>query len=353
MRTQYIKNFPTDSYQKILNHFVTMATTRTPIWAGTIQVGPQQIYVHCHIPELAKQIPDWFISTTQNAPISPNIPHLYLFDGDKSELLNRPAQCDICQIFCDTQIVGTPDIIAAHNFTFVQDKNRMFFMGLKYDINSDIKLVMGENHILMRHIKHLLENTNTYMFHGAAIGYDNYGVMISGLSGAGKSTLAAQCLTMGLDYVGDDRIAITKTDNEIIANPIYTTISFKNSAPDFPARFISKNYTKEKNIYRFNKDFNFRYNLPIRAIISPKKANNVLPRIVRGNKTDIITHIVIDYSNSANIVHSPNPLLDFTKIEKLFENCDFYDFELGADISENSKFLYNFITKRMKNVHQE
>lgn len=353
MRTQYIKNFPIDSYQRILNHFTKMAVMRTPIWSGTINIGPQPIYVQCHIPELAKQIPDWFVSTIENAEKDDTIPQLYIFDCTEPDLLTRPNGADYCLIFCDDKIISQPDIIAAPNFTFIQNTNRIFFQGLKYNINDDIRLVMGENHILMRHIKCSLKNTDTFMLHGAAIGCNDYGVMLSGLSGAGKSTLAAMCLKHGLDYVGDDQIALTKTGGSIIANPVYTTISFKNDISDFPAHFICPNYTKAKNIYRFDNNFQFRKNLPIRAVISPVKTTNSSPRIIPGNKNVAVSRIALDTLNLIGVARSPNPLSDKNRIDKLFENCDFYDFELGPDISENSEFLCNFITKRMKNVHQE
>ena len=354
MRTHYVKNFPIDKYNAIMAQYEKLAISSTPLWRGTVDIGPQQIYIQCHIPELAKQIPDWFISTYENATPDEATPQLYLFDGVESDLLNRPADCEICHIFCGDAITNTPDIIAAHNFTFIRDARRVFFRGLKYSIDSDVRLVMGENHILMRQIKCLLENTDTQMFHGAVIGCGDFGVMLSGLSGAGKSTLAAQCLKRGLDYVGDDRIAITKISNEIIANPVYTTISFTNDMPDFPAHYIAKNYTKEKNIYRFNNDFRFRHNLPIRTIISPVKTINSAPRIVPGDKQAIISHIVTDYSNISNMVHSPTPLLDAIKIRELFESCEFLNLELGPNISENCDILCNFITKRMKNaIHQE
>lgn len=354
MRTQYIKNFPNDSYQKILNHFIKMAGERTPIWSGTINIGAQKIYVECHIPELAKQIPDWFVSTTENAAKDDTIPQLYLFDGDASELLNRPANCDHCMVFCDDKISGLPDIIAAHNFTFIRDTKCVFYQCLNYDTNPDIRLMLSErNHLLKHLIQCALKNTDTFMFHGAAVGCGDYGVMLSGVSGAGKSTLAAMCIKHGLDYVGDDRIAITKTNNSIIANPIYTTISLENNIFEFPVHFIDANTAKKKNLYRFNNDFQFRQNLPIRAVISPIKTNNALPRIIPGNKSTVISRITADYMNLIGLLYSSTPLLDKARIDKLFTNCEFYDFELGPDISENSEFLYNFITKRMKNVHQE
>ena len=44
--------------------------------------------------------------------------------------------------------------------------------------------------------------------HGAAVGTDDGGVMIVGRGGSGKSTTSLSCLTAGLQYAGDDYVAI-------------------------------------------------------------------------------------------------------------------------------------------------
>lgn len=47
------------------------------------------------------------------------------------------------------------------------------------------------------------------MVHAAAVGVNGRGVLIIGRSGAGKSTTGLQCLLHGLDYLGDDYVALS------------------------------------------------------------------------------------------------------------------------------------------------
>ncbi|SMB22403.1 protein of unknown function [Sterolibacterium denitrificans] len=53
------------------------------------------------------------------------------------------------------------------------------------------------------------------MVHAAAVGKHGIGALIVGKSGAGKSTTALQCLLNGLDYLGDDYVAVNSDDGTV------------------------------------------------------------------------------------------------------------------------------------------
>ncbi len=53
-----------------------------------------------------------------------------------------------------------------------------------------------------------METRGFQLLHGAAVGRDGEGVLITGKGGLGKSTTALACLDAGLDYVGDDYLVV-------------------------------------------------------------------------------------------------------------------------------------------------
>lgn len=60
------------------------------------------------------------------------------------------------------------------------------------------------------------------LIHGAAVGLQGQGVILSGLSGAGKSSLAAACLMSGMQYVSDDTMFLDLQNGK--AYPMCSTI---------------------------------------------------------------------------------------------------------------------------------
>ena len=53
-----------------------------------------------------------------------------------------------------------------------------------------------------------MESRGMQLVHGAAVGRDGEGVLITGRGGLGKSTTALSCLGAGLEYVGDDYLVV-------------------------------------------------------------------------------------------------------------------------------------------------
>jgi hypothetical protein len=221
-------------------------------------------------------------------------------------------------------------------------------MAAPIENNRDVTLIMGENHLLMRQIRHMLSGDRMFFMHGAVVGLDDFGVLISGLSGAGKSTLAAWCAHYGMGFVGDDRIVVCMQNGVPVANPVYTTVSMSEKIPDFPAYVVSTNVDRAKDIYVFNSDFKFCRNMPIRAILEPTRGNFLDAGIIPAEKSGILSKIVMDYSNMGCLVNSPNPINDWRDISNLFQNVDFYRLNLGDCIADNAMKICDFIKQKGK-----
>lgn len=80
-----------------------------------------------------------------------------------------------------------------------------------------------------------VEQSGGVLVHGAAVGNEDGGILITGKGGAGKSTTALSCVAAGFLYVGDDYVAIYP-GAEVTAHALYCTAKLN---PDNAARFGS------------------------------------------------------------------------------------------------------------------
>ncbi len=78
-----------------------------------------------------------------------------------------------------------------------------------------------------------LESNGRQLVHAAGLGYRGRGVLIPGRGGSGKSSTALACLEAGLDYIGDDYLAIAM-DPEPVMYRLFNTAKLE---PAQMARF--------------------------------------------------------------------------------------------------------------------
>jgi hypothetical protein len=89
------------------------------------------------------------------------------------------------------------------------------------------------------------------MVHAAAVGVDGFGALIVGRSGTGKSTTALQCLASGMDYLGDDYVAVSR-DEVPIAHHLYRGCKVMDDAferlPALCNRVLMRNPERAKSV---------------------------------------------------------------------------------------------------------
>lgn len=114
------------------------------------------------------------------------------------------------------------------------------------------------------------------LLHAAAVGNAEGGVLLVGAGGSGKSTSALSCLTSGLQYAGDDYVAVElKSEPRVLSlfssgklDPDHATL-----LPHLPTpTFAGGGELEEKSVFYVGERFPERMSrgFPLRAIIAPR-----------------------------------------------------------------------------------
>ena len=89
------------------------------------------------------------------------------------------------------------------------------------------------------------------MVHAAAVGVDGVGALIVGRSGAGKSTTGLQCLASGMEYLGDDYVAVGR-GTPAVAHHLYRGCKVMDDAferlPGLRDRVLMRNPERTKSV---------------------------------------------------------------------------------------------------------
>ena len=196
----------------------------------------------------------------------------------------------------------------------------------------------------------MLKSENSNLVHGAVIGLNNKGILFCARGQRGKSTLSVLSMIRGFEYVSDDYLILTKTNNELISNPIYSIITL---SPEMynrlyseleGSRFISNNARKDKYVFNISNFHNkFMKDYPIKLCIFPEITEDKEPSIrlcTKEEKGRAIVQII------QSTLMQMNDLSERQTVEKLInmvKDFNFYKFNLCFDIEKNTEYLKNFM----------
>ena len=346
MWTNYIKNFGGDKFNRLFQKMSDCAQRKKPWFRGTVFIGTKPLYIECHAKLLAEKIDSYFFKVIPNKYID-GAKKLYILCDGIDNFIDRP-DFGITNVFwIGGDIYKKPDMIVENSCIFIHDDNTFFISGTSREQDNFYNL--GENHLLMRFFGYIFDTTENMVLHGAVVGYKDYGVFISGLSGYGKSTLSAYCATMGMKFVGDDRIALGMHNGDIVANPIYTTLSLAQIIPGIKYSKIITQENCDKKTFVLDKSF-ISENVKIRAIIEPQKSESGHPVICPAPPGPILTRICSDYSWFSLLTRSLNPLNDYKKISGLLGAGDCFTIKLSESVIDNARAIFNLAKDGGKDV---
>lgn len=339
MYVHNITNLPKYIINKLYAKFINYTANQKSLWQGTVFVGTEPVYINCYDKNLSTKIPNYFVKTDTNTKLSQS-PELYVITTNTSDFINSiPQFNEAYRCVCGTNIQENPDLITTHELIFFRI-NTQFFLIKNFDNNY---LYLGENHLFMKLWKYILWDSKTSVIHGAVVGTNNKGVLISGLSGAGKSTLAAYCVKHGLQLIGDDRIAIYLKNNKCYANPIYTTISLQDNNNVFNIKQSMPNYNNTKKIMLI--DYNFGTNMEITSIIEPVICPTTKTAHIKSILlSNVLKYIIDDYAtDKGGLVPTYCSFSDTNKFYNEFNNIKCYKLYCENNIDNNVLCIKNLI----------
>ena len=210
------------------------------------------------------------------------------------------------------------------------------------DFSYDVLSKQG--HLFVRLISQIVRTEHSVLVHSAAVGIDNKGVLICAKGGSGKSTLSVSCLTNGFQYVSDDYLILSKTNN-LSALPIYSIITLSEQIykqmPNLKSEFMCNNYNNTKYVLNISSyDNTLVRNLQLKAVVFPKISNVVEPTIERTDKNKALTQLV--YSTATQMDKDKDPQY-IKQLISFIKDLDFYQINLSQDLDKNVKILKQFI----------
>jgi hypothetical protein len=124
---------------------------------------------------------------------------------------------------------------------------------------------------LRRLLAHWFGSRGRYLFHGAAVGESEGGVLILGAGGSGKSTTALACLEEGMAYAGDDRCLLSMDGSPHVYS-LYGTAKLMDidQFPSFASAVdVDGKTCDEKAMYLLHRlsDNTLHCGFPLRAIL--------------------------------------------------------------------------------------
>ena len=346
MYTNYFTNL---NYQKIcdLRNHVRDVTNRTkPLWHGTIYIGTEPLYLECHVKWLAEKINLYFVNVKEHY-CDPRAKKLYILRAGVKDFIVQPDCFTTNVYFTQNHLCTKPDLIVHNNCVYLHYDDEYYMSVTSEDYTNFYHL--GENHLLMRVLNYIFDSSDNIMLHGAVVGYKDYGILITGLSGYGKSTLSAHCLAQGMDFIGDDRVMLSKSNQNVFASPIYTTLSLSAPVPGIqPVKTIScPNSTKDIVILDRKK---IAQKIKIRAVLEPHNIKTNKPEIKPTKKPPVITKLCADYCNFSLLTRTINPLHDYKKISNLLANADFFIMNLSNNISDNANAIFDLAKEKCNEI---
>ena len=184
------------------------------------------------------------------------------------------------------------------------------------------------------------------LVHGAVVGADGKGVLITAQGGGGKSTLSISCMLAGMDFVSDDYFLANRY-GALQAFSLYKIVKLhvdmaEQIQPNLPVvwRDAARNGKQTLDV----SGCRICPKLPVNAILIPKVTENEEPEIIKAIQGEAINEVIHSTLKQAGI-------FDYRKEARnmllRFYGLPVYEIQLSKDLSKNVKILHRFIEREM------
>ena len=193
-----------------------------------------------------------------------------------------------------------------------------------------------------------LSKEGVHLMHGAVVGMNGKSILLTAKGCSGKSTTALSCLFSGMNYLGDDYIAIKYSDvittHCIFSSTKLSPQSFHDTFPALKDKIWNENGMEKEN----EKAIVFLSELypqqviktaPLHAILIPVIKNAEKTKIVLASKIQTMLSM-IPYTLFQLSLTKSNKMAE---IKSIVERMPCYFLELGSDINGVSETIKEFL----------
>lgn len=224
------------------------------------------------------------------------------------------------------------------SFLGVDLSNRMFYY-CRHELNTD------------SYWEHLLfyrwgRAVDMMLIHGAVVGADGKGVLITARGGGGKSTLSISCMFAGMDFVSDDYFFANR-HGTLQAFPLYKIVKLHVDIADQIKPNLPVVWRDDKRNGKQTLDVSgcrICQKLPVNAIILPKITENKEPEIIEAVQGKVINEVIHSTLRQAGIFDYRE---EAREMLLRFYGLPVYEIQLCKDLSKNVETLRRFMEREM------
>jgi hypothetical protein len=343
-----IKNIPIKELNKYYDFIKNRAENSDPVYVKYLTLGNVVIKIKNYFPGIIPFIETQFACCLSDEEQSCD-KTFYLWKDDVKSYTDRVVQKARKLYFVPENLDYPLISICLHdNELWAHDPETETWYFSLNDFSTDIIRRMG--HLFVKQLSEICRTPQQVLIHSAAVGIDDYGVLISSRGNGGKSTLAVSALLDGFRYVSDDYLIMNKSNDGLFAYPVYSTINImpeiREKLQDLKAEYLWNSWWQPQKQTLSIHDHHARFarKLPIRAVVFPQISDVVTPSIEPMKKGKAIAQMV--HSTISQLGSSFNTEL-IRQMTSFVQELDFYQINLCKNLNKNVNVLRKFITHNL------